>query len=411
MNCKAHLVMEDKQQKQTDYSFYFKFHSLNLFSREFNRYARSNFKETKIYSGVQEALNKFSAQNYEAPARVYLPRLYYSFMHDDDYVLVIENMKSKGYIVNDKKLGLSFSQLKLIIDQIATWHGLSYAYNQSNEGKEMQLPKTFELNSRVFVMFKYFLAEGLQNASYALKNKDEYKDIADMIKNIHPILQELENAAFFSPKNAEIQCLVHGDLWNSNILLKYSEDDQETPTDVCFIDWQMTNWGMPVADLHYLLYSSTTYEVRKNHLDNLLKLYYDKFIHLAGPIQGYTFERFYQQFQDTKIIGFCMGLMLSQGTLSEAGKNINQADSASTSVRGFKFNIKRAIAAKVVPLICHPYFNKLMKVFAKKMFSPIAKEIEEGTNQILNQRLLGIFQEAKETGFLKKIYQKHSGSN
>jgi thiamine kinase-like enzyme len=60
--------------------------------------------------------------------------------------------------------------------------------------------------------------------------------------------------------------LTHGDPWVNNILL--------SSNDVSFIDFQMSFWERPSADLIYFLVTSVADEVKAEYFDELIKIYH-----------------------------------------------------------------------------------------------------------------------------------------
>lgn len=84
----------------------------------------------------------------------------------------------------------------------------------------------------------------------------------NLLKTMHPI------------KN-EIKVLNHGDPWVNNFLFKYNE--QQMPSDVIFVDFQLSHWGSPGIDLNYFFYTSCSLEDLVLNREKLLKAYYESF--------------------------------------------------------------------------------------------------------------------------------------
>lgn len=66
--------------------------------------------------------------------------------------------------------------------------------------------------------------------------------------------------------------LTHLDPWFNNMLFQH--DDKSQPTDVLLLDFQLVGIAHPGNDLVYFLVTSTTPEVRKDHLEDILSLYH-----------------------------------------------------------------------------------------------------------------------------------------
>lgn len=60
--------------------------------------------------------------------------------------------------------------------------------------------------------------------------------------------------------------LIHGDLWVNNIMFGDFEDA------VRLVDFQLAHFTSPVIDLLYFIITSTTIDVRFNHVERLLEV-------------------------------------------------------------------------------------------------------------------------------------------
>jgi thiamine kinase-like enzyme len=74
------------------------------------------------------------------------------------------------------------------------------------------------------------------------------------------------------PMKCGLMTLVHADLWTNNILFK--QDSDGNSNDVKIIDYQMSFWGSPNADLIYLLFTSVMDDVKVKHFDEIIEFYY-----------------------------------------------------------------------------------------------------------------------------------------
>ena len=83
------------------------------------------------------------------------------------------------------------------------------------------------------------------------------------------------------------------------------------------LDLQNTRLGRPGCELTYFFCSSISYELRKGHLDHLLKFYYDEFsqqlVELGDDVikACYTFDELKKDFDDCYSFGFVMGCLHS----------------------------------------------------------------------------------------------------
>lgn len=57
-----------------------------------------------------------------------------------------------------------------------------------------------------------------------------------------------------------------------------SRYEGKKPIEVCLVDLARTKWTSPTIDLSYFLFLSTTPELRKDHLDEILEYYHQSLI-------------------------------------------------------------------------------------------------------------------------------------
>ena len=108
--------------------------------------------------------------------------------------------------------------------------------------------------------------------------------------------------------------LKHGDCWSNNLLFRYDELTGR-PTEVVFIDLQISHEGDPMVDLSYSLYVNTSQELRQKHLSSLLHLYFDTFEQVCNRfsvplLPGWSWEEFNRRFHRAQIFGIYMAVGL-----------------------------------------------------------------------------------------------------
>jgi hypothetical protein len=106
------------------------------------------------------------------------------------------------------------------------------------------------------------------------------------------------------------------------------------PVEVILVDLQLVQETCLTTDLAYAIYASTRTELRKNHLDELLQLYHDKFVeicvgHGTPLLPGFTMNELKRRFQNAKIFGFscattCLPFMLKE---EENAVDLEKSDS------------------------------------------------------------------------------------
>ena len=85
------------------------------------------------------------------------------------------------------------------------------------------------------------------------------------------------------------------------------------------LDWQNCRYGSPIHDLVYFIFSSTDYELRAKHYDQLLKIYHESLKQLLDRLGGDTesqfpFTVFQQELKKFGKFGIVMASMVIPGS-------------------------------------------------------------------------------------------------
>lgn len=399
-------------ESKTVFALVAKFLSVDVMNREMNRKMKSDIKEYLCYSEIIRELNELQTAHAPDEPKISIPKLLFGKCTDKDFILVMENIKVKGYETYDKCKGLDFEHLQAGIDQLARLHALSYAYTQSNDlrKKHTCFPSTTDYVKR----FKLIL---LIMTSYCIKFLKSRDDLQDIAKRFEESLEGLVDQ--ISPSLAyehEIDCLNHGDFWNSNLLYKYKESGldgtKRVIEAVMMIDWGNVSIGTPLFDLQYLLHTSTTGEVRRTHLEEILQQYHNSFTTLATkmgvPATNWTYEQFKKEWDRTYVVGFFLGIALTLGTLSTQNP-INKPSEPSVLDKSYMMPVKMAVdgiksgmAKLMVPVMLQHSGKGVIKVVFNQMLKPVFGELLSGKNEVMTRRLLDLVHEADEKGLFKK---------
>lgn len=91
------------------------------------------------------------------------------------------------------------------------------------------------------------------------------------------------------------------------------EKEKRVPVALKLVDFQASRLGTPFADILYFLYSSATPETRENHMQELLRQYYDTLMNdlqlLGVDMDGYTFDNFLVEYKKRSVGLFFVGAM------------------------------------------------------------------------------------------------------
>lgn len=78
--------------------------------------------------------------------------------------------------------------------------------------------------------------------------------------------------------------LNHGDCWVNNMMFKYN--DAGHPTDLVFVDFQMSFFSSPGIDFNYFVNTSPSNDLRKNKREQIFRSYYDSFAKVLRELKN-----------------------------------------------------------------------------------------------------------------------------
>lgn len=208
--------------------------------------------------------------------------------------LILDNLFLEGFQALDKYKTLDYQTLITVIKGLAKLHASSIIYE---EKKTKELSKQYRLNQeyeREFEETFYSKKEGFINTkgiTASIKCVIELIDLFDHRErlisgqNFKLIANELCYKIYDLVKPSKIyrNVVSHGDLWSTNILLKYN--DRTQATDCKFVDFQCGRYVPPTHDLMSVIHLTTSRRLRKRHMYEFTGIYYatlEKMVKLAG---------------------------------------------------------------------------------------------------------------------------------
>ncbi|XP_072400514.1 uncharacterized protein [Diabrotica undecimpunctata] len=200
---------------------------------------------------------------------------------DDDAVIVLENLISKGYNNIDRVKGFDLKTSKIILKDIAHLHAVGLSLKLKDPKKFDEKVKKY---CHVYEPPKENSENNLLKAVVA-----ENEECRQFLSSIHG-WGEIPKAAPREP----FATLVHQDLWTNNTMQKFENGN---PVGNKLVDLQIYEYGSPAADVFFFIFSSIPLEVLEPHLDDLLHFYHENF---TGFLKKHkcNLEFSYDQFLD-----------------------------------------------------------------------------------------------------------------
>lgn len=205
---------------------------------------------------------------------------------DDNAVILMENLKTRGYYVCDRVKGCDLEHSRAAVRAMARFHALGMA-------SKYKQPEYFE------VLKQRSKSIQLQTDDFSQMREDMLKRIADdpeigvHIDRCSVVMTEsMEHGLWDMLPDEPWSTIVHSDFWVNNIMFHNDENGQVD--DVKFIDFQNYLFFNPLRELVFFLFSST--ENSNDHIEELIDLYHETFIavllRMGCDTESFTREKF-----------------------------------------------------------------------------------------------------------------------
>ncbi|KAJ9592872.1 hypothetical protein L9F63_015450 [Diploptera punctata] len=224
---------------------------------------------------------------------------------DESAVLLMENLKLSGYEVGDRRKGFNLEHMKLAVSKLAQFHALGITL-------KLLKPEVFK-DSILKTCESFEMAnpdDDDANEKFINAQKDNIKDIPEVVPHLEKIEKcmradlEMRKERFF-PVSEPFATIVHNDFWVNNMMFKYDESnshmdkEKSCPTEIKFVDFQVTIYSSPVKDLIFLLFSSSEEDLLEKHYDYLINLYHKEFIGILAKmgcdIEPFSYKHFLKE--------------------------------------------------------------------------------------------------------------------
>ncbi|EFN78710.1 uncharacterized protein LOC105188476 [Harpegnathos saltator] len=235
-------------------------------------------KEIFMYENIIPNYNQMERESGVKENQLFniLPKYYQSRMSldpkvdfDDDAVILMENLTARGYYIGDRTKGYDLEHSKVAIRAMARFHALGMATKEKRPEYFEELKKRakcLEFDTRDFKEIHMQILNKMQE---------------DPVINVHidrctAVLSTAvddTNSLFTAIPDEPWSSIIHSDFWVNNIM--FHRDEEGHVDDIKFVDFQNYLFLSPVREMVFYLFSSTTDEVQRNHVEELIDLYHD----------------------------------------------------------------------------------------------------------------------------------------
>ncbi|XP_026480679.1 uncharacterized protein LOC113387555 [Ctenocephalides felis] len=184
--------------------------------------------------------------------------------------IVMTDLAIGGYKMGKRTKGLDITHSTLLMDKIAHMHAASIVMELKDPHSVDDYTLGFIQTESEDHLMNQLLLKALVELSEATSIWDGYQKYSKKLYNMKDtIIQRAMASTKMRP--GCINVLNHGDLWTNNMLFKYDQNNE--PTDVVFVDFQLSIWSSLGIDLNYFLHTSVQYEIM-NKKDYLIERYH-----------------------------------------------------------------------------------------------------------------------------------------
>lgn len=221
---------------------------------------------------------------------------------DSSAVILLENLKTYGFIMEKRLLGFDLETAKLILTSLAKLHGVTLALKLTKPGLFKNIKQFFSTYT-VFDLKKS--EEDLEDDPNSVLLKqllslvEESEEIKRLAPRVEKVLKQNSVVIYENEKNCPaffrepFATIVHADAWTNNFLVKFVNN---RPVQSKIVDFQLYEYGSPARDVVFFLFTSVQLPVLRTHFDDLVKFYHDCFIDILQKcgcdVEPFSFEIF-----------------------------------------------------------------------------------------------------------------------
>lgn len=277
---------------------------------DFNTFFKN---EDLFYSTVFPALRLLQNEAHVSKPVDNVPKYFCGSSEPKNQFIAMENLKSLGYVLFDKKQYFDKEHLEYIFKLYGKFHAASYVLRNKDLKKYQEILKEFvDAFPSLVTMTTGRLSSVLSTIVNVLRKEEDKKSVYDTVQ----LLAQNCNEAYLKSTqyHGDVKCITHGDCWSNNMLFNYSETGKLV--NLKLLDFQFCRESTPVHDLSYFFYSGAS----KEDLDNLeshLRTYYNSFSNFVKKLGGdpneiFSFEVLLNEWKQNALMGVLIGIGIWQ---------------------------------------------------------------------------------------------------
>jgi len=336
---KVHVRVTAGDGSQRDVHMIVKMHVDTSLHRTISKIGRPFLREVIWYSSVAPALARSEVAGLS-------PRCYHSwtaydkdwslttcerlcympcwlpFRKSDRGLMLLEDLtqpyEGKPFAIIDKNKVLDVAHVKLALRSLGHYHGVWWRFLNGHHESGITLQESQEIYSENMpkALVKSMVKNTFKSLEQLLRNHGEHEEALRKVRHYGSSkAADVMVKAMGGPDASGLMTIAHGDFWSNNMLFSHNEDG--SPDAVKFIDFQMMARSHPARDICYFLYVNTDRAFREQHLDEVLREYFESFSHhLKESKKEISYEDFRREFDQRREYGLIFGMIVAPNVLS-----------------------------------------------------------------------------------------------
>ncbi|VDD96402.1 unnamed protein product [Enterobius vermicularis] len=208
-----------------------------------------------------------SAKQYGFQIRI--PEVYFAEPYSENCkqgYLLMQDLGEDAFVIPQYQR-TTIEEAKQVVKQIAVFHSYS-----------LQHPELLSIGKLAFheLIKELGDSEEMLTSTVEMFKKSTNAKVRTACEELSKELSNVLDAQFLSTLNEECGLpliLTHGDLWSSNIIWKYEDNNRKLAG---IVDWQIIHKGCAADDLLRYFASALSPADRRQHFDELLQYYYEE---------------------------------------------------------------------------------------------------------------------------------------
>jgi len=182
-------------------------------------------------------------------------------------MIVMEDLSQ--YEIVDRFLGLNEDHVEMTLNYLAKFHASSMVYHERNGSYDEDYAEGFHTLKSIET-YQPYLDECIDNFIEAIKKLANGETFAEKVEKWRGVsFAALCKASMYDETSLNV--MNHGDLWGNNMMFLHDENGK--PTEVRFVDYQLSFWGSAAHDIYNVMICSWENDIKIKKFDDFIKFY------------------------------------------------------------------------------------------------------------------------------------------